>query len=111
MSIAVLLVDDNALFRDGLAHILQADGRFDIVGQVSRGDEGVAAADRLRPDLIMIDLHMPGISGVDAIRQIRASSHDVAIGVQGSCQRTRTGHAAQSRRAPSGSQAHDLTAG
>jgi DNA-binding NarL/FixJ family response regulator len=81
VSIAVLLVDDNALFRDGLAHILQADGRFDVVGQASRGDEAVAAAASLRPDLILMDMHMPGMSGLDAIKRIRADNPDVPIGV------------------------------
>jgi DNA-binding NarL/FixJ family response regulator len=81
MPITVLLADDNALFRDGIAQILRADGRFDVVGQASRGDEAVAAAVRLRPDLILIDLAMPGMSGVDAIRSIRADDADVPIGV------------------------------
>jgi DNA-binding NarL/FixJ family response regulator len=81
VAIAVLLVDDNALFRDGLAHILAADGRFHVVGQASSGEEAVAAAARLQPDLILTDLHMPGMSGVDAIRHLRAVDPDVAIGV------------------------------
>jgi DNA-binding NarL/FixJ family response regulator len=81
VAIAVLLVDDNALFRDGLAHILEADGRFNVVGQASSGEEAVAAAGRLHPDLILTDLHMPGMSGVDAVRHIRADNPDVAIGV------------------------------
>jgi DNA-binding NarL/FixJ family response regulator len=81
MAIKVLLVDDNALFRDGIVHILQRDGRFDVVGQVSRGDEAVAAAAKLQPDLILMDLQMPGMSGVDAIRAIRTDDAKVPIGV------------------------------
>ena len=68
MPISVLLVDDNALFREGIAEILQRDGRFDVVGQASRGDEGVAEAARLQPGLILIDLRMPGMAGTEAIR-------------------------------------------
>jgi DNA-binding NarL/FixJ family response regulator len=74
-------VDDNALFRDGIAHILTADGRFEVIGQASRGDAAVSAAASLVPDLILIDLRMPGMNGVDAIRSIRAHDPDVAIGV------------------------------
>jgi DNA-binding NarL/FixJ family response regulator len=81
VSLSVLLVDDNALFRDGIADILEADGRFEVVGQASRGDEAVAAARRLHPDLILIDLRMPGMSGAEAIRRIRAQDPAVPIGV------------------------------
>ena len=79
--IKVLLVDDNALFRDGIVQILHADGRFEVVGQASDGAEGVLAAGRLHPDLILMDLRMPGMGGVDAIRAIRADAPQVPIGV------------------------------
>jgi DNA-binding NarL/FixJ family response regulator len=79
--ITVLLVDDNALFRDGLASILMADGRFTVIGHAARGDEAIVAATRLRPDLILIDLHMPGMSGVEAIKRIRVDNREVPIGV------------------------------
>jgi DNA-binding NarL/FixJ family response regulator len=81
MPIRVLLVDDNLLFRDGVAQILQADGRFEVVGTAARGAEGVAEAARLLPDLILIDLRMPEMSGVAAVRLIRAENPDVPIGV------------------------------
>jgi DNA-binding NarL/FixJ family response regulator len=81
MPVTVLLVDDNALFRDGIGEILRTDGRFQVVGQASRGEEAVEAARQLRPDLILMDLRMPGIGGVDAIRRIRAEDHTVRIGV------------------------------
>jgi len=79
--IRVLLVDDNALFRDGIVQILHADGRFEVVGQASDGAEAIAAAGRLHPDLILMDLRMPGMGGVEAIRAIRADAPELPIGV------------------------------
>ena len=81
MPISVLLVDDNTLFREGVAEILQRDGRFDVIGQESRGDEAVAAAANLQPDLILIDWQIPGMTGIQAIRQIRTRDAKVPIGV------------------------------
>jgi len=81
MAIRVLLVDDNALFRAGIVQILHAEGRFEVVGQASDGAEGVAAVSRLHPDLILMDLRMPGMGGIEAIRAIRADDPQVPIGV------------------------------
>jgi DNA-binding NarL/FixJ family response regulator len=79
--IRVLIVDDNLLFRDGVAQILTEDGRFEVVGRSSRGNEAVTAARSLRPDLILMDLRMPEMNGVEAIRQIRDRDPDVPIGL------------------------------
>ena len=81
MPISVLLVDDNALFREGIAQILERDGRFQVVGQASRGDDAVAAASELQPGLILMDLQMPGMSGIEAIRRMRERDPTVPIGV------------------------------
>jgi DNA-binding NarL/FixJ family response regulator len=77
----VLIVDDNLLFRDGVAQILTEDGRFEVVGRSSRGTDAVTAATSLRPDLILMDLRMPGMNGVEAIRQIRDRDATVPIGL------------------------------
>lgn len=110
MPIKVLLVDDNALFRDGIAHILAADGRFAVIGQASRGDAAVGAAASLQPDLILIDLQMPGMNGIDAIRSIRVHDPDVAIGVLTMFETADYVKAAMDAGA-SGYVAKDLTAG
>jgi DNA-binding NarL/FixJ family response regulator len=81
MPIRLLLVDDNVLFREGIAEILQKDGRFQVVGQAARGDEAVKAAASLQPDLILIDWEMPGMTGIEAIRLIRTRDPNVPIGV------------------------------
>jgi DNA-binding NarL/FixJ family response regulator len=81
MAIRVLLVDDNALFRDGVARILKSDGRFEVVGQASTGDEGVAAAAELKPDLVLLDLRMPGAAAPETIGALLAQRADIPIGI------------------------------
>jgi DNA-binding NarL/FixJ family response regulator len=81
MAIRVLLVDDNALFRDGVARILKSDGRFEVVGQASTGDEGVAAAAKLKPDLVLLDLRMPGAAAPETIASLLAERPDLPIGI------------------------------
>ena len=74
----ILLADDHALFRDGVASLLGAWGH-DVVGQVADGDAAVAAAARLRPDLVLMDVAMPGGGGLAATRRLAAEAPGVAI--------------------------------
>jgi DNA-binding NarL/FixJ family response regulator len=74
----VLLADDHALVRDGVASLLGAWGH-DVVGQASDGRAAVELADRLQPDLVLMDVRMPGMSGLEATAAIRAHHPDIAI--------------------------------
>ncbi len=74
----ILLADDHALFRDGLASLLEAWGH-EVVGQAANGAEAIALAERLRPEIVLMDVRMPGISGIGATAAIRAVHHDIAI--------------------------------
>ena len=78
LALRVLLVDDHALFRRGLRRVLDEHG-FEVVGEASNGEAGVRMAAELRPDLVMMDLHMPILSGVDATRRIRAVDADARV--------------------------------
>ena len=69
-AIRVLLVDDHALFRSGIKALLQRQKDFEVVGEASDGLEGIKRAKSLKPDVVLLDLHMPGISGRDAVRLI-----------------------------------------
>jgi DNA-binding NarL/FixJ family response regulator len=81
MTIAVVIVDDNALFREGVAQILESDGRFKVVGQASRGLDGIGLVVRLKPDLLLLDLRMPGLTGTETIRRVREQDSRVPIGL------------------------------
>lgn len=68
--IRVLIVDDHRLFRAGLRALLATVDDVEVVGEAADGLAAVAAAARLRPDLVLMDLHMPGGSGLDAMREL-----------------------------------------
>jgi DNA-binding NarL/FixJ family response regulator len=68
--IRVLIVDDHPIVRDGLRGILAGDPAFEVVGEASDGGEALAVVGTLRPDVILMDLRMPGMGGVEAIRAL-----------------------------------------
>ena len=68
--ISLLIVDDHPVVRDGLRGMFGADPRFEVVGEAGDGAEAVTVAERLRPDVILMDLRMPGTDGVAAIREL-----------------------------------------
>jgi NarL family two-component system response regulator LiaR len=70
--IKVLLVDDHAIVRKGIIALLETEADILIVGEASNGLEAVRLAESLKPDVILMDLVMPGVNGVDAIRKIKA---------------------------------------
>lgn len=71
--VSVLLVDDHALVRAGLAAILEASGSVQVVGQCSDGADAAAAVADLEPDVVLMDLSMPGMDGVSATREVLAA--------------------------------------
>ncbi|MBK7898979.1 MAG: response regulator transcription factor [Betaproteobacteria bacterium] len=68
--IRVLIVDDHALFRSGIKSLLQRHEEFEVADVAGDGLEGVKRAKSLKPDVVLLDLHMPGVSGRDAVRLI-----------------------------------------
>lgn len=68
--VRVLLVDDHTLFRSGIRLLLQRNADFEVVGEAADGLEGVKRAKELKPDIVLLDLHMPGLSGLEAIQLI-----------------------------------------
>jgi two-component system nitrate/nitrite response regulator NarL len=77
--ISVLLVDDHTLFRSGVRSLLQRNPRFTVVGEASDGIDGVKRAMQLRPDVILLDLHMPGMTGVESLELILQGWPEAAV--------------------------------
>ncbi|MFP8887154.1 MULTISPECIES: response regulator [Streptomyces] len=69
--IRVLLVDDHQVVRRGLRTFLEVQGDIEVVGEAADGAEGVDRAEELRPDVVLMDLRMPGADGVEALRKLR----------------------------------------
>jgi DNA-binding NarL/FixJ family response regulator len=69
--IRLLIVDDHPVVRDGLRGMLTGDGEFEVLGEAADGAEAVALAETLRPDVVLMDLRMPGTDGVRAIGMLR----------------------------------------
>ena len=74
--IRILVVDDHAVVREGLRAFLAVQNGFEIVGEAADGDEALERAAALRPDVILMDLVMPGRDGVSAMRELRAHARE-----------------------------------
>ena len=79
MPIRVMLVDDNEIVRKGLQEALEYSDDFTVVGQTGEGEEALGLAERLRPDVILMDVLMPGKNGIDACREITTALPDAKV--------------------------------
>jgi two-component system, NarL family, nitrate/nitrite response regulator NarL len=73
-AIRILVVDDHTLFRRGLTALLSRESRFDVIGDAADAGEAQRRAQELQPDLILLDNHLPGVNGVDALPALREAA-------------------------------------
>jgi NarL family two-component system response regulator LiaR len=78
-AIRVLIADDHAMVRSGLAAFLMANEDLELVGEASNGVEAVRTCAKVRPDVVLMDLVMPGMDGATAIREIHAAQPEVQV--------------------------------
>jgi DNA-binding NarL/FixJ family response regulator len=79
MTVRVLVVDDQEPFRLAAAAVVAATDGFQVVGSAASGEASLVAVDELRPDLVLMDIHLPGIDGVESTRQIRQRQPGVRV--------------------------------
>jgi len=77
--IKVLIADDHQVVREGLSSILQTKEEIEVVGEVKDGSEAVEQARRLKPDVILMDISMPGMNGVEATRLIKREQPEIGV--------------------------------
>src|SRR3712207_2366686 len=78
-AVRVLIADDHPLFRDGMKGLLGSLPNTEVVGEASSGEEAVQLANELQPDVILMDLKMPGINGIEATREILHTSPHIGV--------------------------------
>lgn len=78
-TIRLLIADDLPVFRYGLTALLEAESGFEIVGEASNGEEAVKLANEVQPDVILMDITMPGLNGIEATRQILSDNPKIGI--------------------------------
>jgi DNA-binding NarL/FixJ family response regulator len=79
MSVRVLIVDDQEPFRQAARMVVDITDGFEVVGEAETGEDSVRMAEELQPDLVLMDVNLPGINGLDATRQILAGSSPVVV--------------------------------
>lgn len=79
MSISIVIVDDHAIMREGLAQVLGQQPDLEVVGSAGDGRQGLKLIDGLRPDVVILDISMAGLNGIEVARQVRERRPDCAV--------------------------------
>lgn len=77
--ISVLIVDDHPLFRDGLQKALELENDLSVIGQCKDGEEALSVARHLRPDVVLLDINLPSVNGLQVAKQLKAERPTIAV--------------------------------
>src|SRR5436305_8268305 len=75
----VMLIDDHEIIRKGVRRIVERETGWEVCGEASDGREGVTMAEQLQPDIVVVDVGMPGLNGIEVTRQLKKKMSDVEI--------------------------------
>jgi len=75
----ILIVDDHEVVREGVKRVLEGEDRFEVCGEAADGPAAIQEADRLKPDLVVMDLRIPGLDGLQATRRILATHPQIRV--------------------------------
>lgn len=75
----MLLVDDHKIFRQGMRHLLELDEGFKVVGEAEKGEEALASATATKPDVVLMDVRIPGKSGIEVTRQLKSLDPNIEV--------------------------------
>jgi two-component system, NarL family, nitrate/nitrite response regulator NarL len=78
-SVRILIADDHPIFRDGLRKLLEAEGDFQVIGEASDGSEAIEMVHQLKPDVLLLDLAMPRVPGLEALRQLGSTTEAIKV--------------------------------
>ncbi len=78
-TLRILVADDHPLFRSGMRSLLNAEPGFQVIGEATNGDEAVQLAAEINPDVILMDVQMPGLNGLDATRKIVQANPEIKV--------------------------------
>jgi len=79
VTIKIVVVEDHTMLRQSLIHTLEADGGFHVVGEAGRGDEAIQTISRVKPDMVLLDISIPGGGGLDVAVRIRSIAPEVRL--------------------------------
>ena len=79
MSIRVMLTDDHVLMREGIKHLLEFDGSIEVIEEANDGIECLEKLNKVKPDMLLLDINMPGMNGIEVLEELKRQGNDIKV--------------------------------